>query len=279
MDHGWSTKALVRHIMTSRAWRRRSVSSEALARIDPENRYYTRSHRRRKDLEAWRDTTLQASGRLDPTTGGRPVRIHESPFPPRRSIYGLVERQNPPSFFRIFDFPDSNQPVVRRAATTTPNQALYLMNSPFLHGEAQAAARAGAAEGDEEKRVATLYRRILQRAPTAAESGRARAFLRDASGRGGQSAGGLDLRAWPLAASFGFDRLRGLGTFRGRFLAGGAQIAGSRDGVGCIGRPVVAIRDMATTPRSCGGSPRGPPAYWWKAGSGGPERPVTGSAL
>lgn len=189
MEHDWSTKALVRHIMTSMAWRRSSKEQEVLAKIDPENRYYVRSNRHRKNLEAWRDTTLQVSGRLQRELGGRSVKIHEAPFPPRRSIYGLIERQNPPSFFRIFDFPDSNQPAVRRAATITPNQALYLMNSPFLHGEAKAAAAATAGESDEARRVSALYQRVLQRIPSSAELARARLFLRGDGAHREQTAG------------------------------------------------------------------------------------------
>ncbi|MEC9054133.1 MAG: DUF1553 domain-containing protein, partial [Verrucomicrobiota bacterium] len=189
MEHKWSIKALIRHIMTSRAWRSSSVSDERLAGNDPENRYYARSNRHRKDLESWRDTTLQVSGRLDRELGGRPVKIHAAPFPGRRTIYGLIERQNTPSFFRIFDFPDTSQPVVKRVSTTTPNQALYLMNSPFLHGEARATAAATASEGGEKERILALYHRILLRGPSPEELVRAGGFLGSTESGLRQSAG------------------------------------------------------------------------------------------
>ena len=189
MEHRWSVKALIRHIMASRAWRSSSVSDENLAGNDPENRYYARSNRQRKDLESWRDTTLQASGRLDRKLGGRPVKIHAAPFPGRRTIYGLIERQNTPSFFRIFDFPDTSQPVVKRVSTTTPNQALYLMNSPFLHGEARATAEATASHEGEKERILALYQRILLRRPSPEELVRARVFLGSAEQGVRQSAG------------------------------------------------------------------------------------------
>lgn len=198
VEHDWSVKALIRHIMTSETWRRSSLGSPALAEGDPENLYYARSKRHRKNLEAWRDTTLQASGRLSPGLGGRPVKIHEAPFPSRRSIYGLIERQNPPSFFRIFDFPESNQPVVRRATTTTPNQALYLMNSPFLHGEAKATAAATEGVKGEAGRILALYQRVFQRVPTPSELARAKRFLGRGPGERKQSAG-----AW----SYGHGRV------------------------------------------------------------------------
>jgi hypothetical protein len=79
--------------------------------------------------------------------------------------------------------------VVRRVSTTTPNQALYLMNSPFLHGEARAAAEATAGVEGVPKRVAALYERILQRGPTDLEASRAREFLQGERGSSSQSAG------------------------------------------------------------------------------------------
>ena len=127
------------------------------------------------------------------------VPIHAPPYPPRRTIYGMIERQNPPSFYRVFDFPESNQPVVRRAFTTTPNQALYLMNSPFLHGEAKAAVATTGEAGKPAEKVRELYQRILGRSPAAPELERAMEFLAAGGGRKGQAAG-----AW----SYGRGRFR-----------------------------------------------------------------------
>jgi hypothetical protein len=229
-DHDWSIKGLVRHIMTSRAWRRSSFADDKLGEHDPENRYYARGNRHRKDLESWRDTTLQASGRLDRKLGGRPVRIHEAPFPGRRTIYGLIERQNTPSFFRIFDFPDSSQPAVKRASTTTPKQALYLMNSPFLHGEARVSAAATASHQDEEARIVALYLRVLQRVPSPAEQARARRFLGSAKPSLRQSAG-----AW----SYGHGRhhrdsgrvdFHPLPHFTGKVWQGGPELPDQKTG-------------------------------------------------
>lgn len=229
MEHDWSTKKLVAHIMTSQAWRRSSSASAELQKKDPENRYYARSNRHRKNLEAWRDTTLQASGRLDRQLGGRPVKIHEAPFPSRRSIYGLVERQNPPSFFRIFDFPDSNQPVVRRAATTTPNQALYLMNSPFLHGEAKATAAAVSSVA-ESGRVAALYERILQRAPSASELATAREFLGGPGASESQSAGAWSYGHGRIHRDSGHVEFKPLMHFSGNVWGGGPTLPAEETG-------------------------------------------------
>jgi hypothetical protein len=192
MDHGWSTKALIRHVMTSGAWRRSSSARDEEIAADPENKYYGRSNNHRKELEAWRDTMLQVSGRLSPEVGGRPVAIHQSPYPPRRTIYGFIERQNLPSFFRVFDFPESNQPTVRRAVTTTPNQALYLMNSPFVHAEARGVVKAcGLQPGNapNPRSIDRVYQQVLRRPPTVAERRPAMEFLRAADAISTQTAG------------------------------------------------------------------------------------------
>ena len=230
MEHKWSLKALIRHIMTSRAWRSSSMADDILAGHDPENRYYARSSRHRKDLESWRDTTLQASGRLDRKLGGRPVKIHAEPFPGRRTIYGLIERQNTPSFFRIFDFPDTSQPVVKRASTTTPNQALYLMNSPFLHGEAKATAEAVASHGAGDERVLALYRRVLLRDPSPGELARARGFLGSAEPAVRQSAGAWSYGHGRLHRDSGRVEFTPLPHFTGKVWQGGPKLPDQKTG-------------------------------------------------
>ena len=93
-------------------------------------------NRRRLDLESLRDSLLVAAGRLDATPGGPSVPLTTPPFSTRRSVYGFIERQNLPGFFRTFDFasPDAHSPA--RPHTTVPQQAMYLMNSPFAMEQA-----------------------------------------------------------------------------------------------------------------------------------------------
>ena len=169
-ENGWSTKALIRHIMASQTWQRSSIITPTLQEKDPANHFYARANRRRKDLEAWRDTTLQVSGRLDPTIGGRPYELDQPPFPGRRTVYARVRRGFLPPIMRAFDFPGSEEALMKRSQTITPTQALYLMNSPFLHGEASALAR-------QHPSVTELYETILQREPSAEEKKRAEAWL------------------------------------------------------------------------------------------------------
>ena len=176
-NNQWSTKALIRHIITSQTWQRSSLGSH---QSDPANHYYTRANRQRKDLEAWRDSALQVSGRLVAKTGGTPIQIDQAPYEGRRTIYGKVRRGFLPSIMRAFDFPGSEEALMKRTTTTTPTQALYLMNSPFLHGEARAiATQAPSIDG--------IYQSILQRSPSAEEKQSAQQWL--ARARRNNSAG------------------------------------------------------------------------------------------
>ena len=63
----------------------------------------------------------------------------------RRTVYGFIDRQNLPGLFRTFDFasPDAHSP--QRFTTTVPQQALFLMNSPFVVEQAPAARGAAGA--------------------------------------------------------------------------------------------------------------------------------------
>ena len=131
MDDGWSTKRLIRRIVLSATYRQASDTRAECAAIDPENRLLWRANRRRLDLEELRDSLLVAAGRLDEKLGGPSVSITDAPFSTRRSVYGFVERQNLPAFFRTFDFANPNTHTPERPLTTSPQQSLFLMNSPF----------------------------------------------------------------------------------------------------------------------------------------------------
>jgi hypothetical protein len=103
--------------------------------------------------------------------------MFSSPFTTRRAVYGFIDRQNLPGTFRSFDMalPDTHAP--QRFTTTVPQQALFLMNSPFVLEQARAlAARANLP--DPSKRVVAMYRLTYSRAPTAEELNLATAFVR-----------------------------------------------------------------------------------------------------
>jgi hypothetical protein len=173
---GWSTKRLIKSIMLSAAYQQGSMASPAALAADPENRLLARQNRKRLDWEAMRDSLLAASGRIDLSVGGRPVDLMAQPFTRRRTIYGFVDRQNLPSMFRAFDFasPDQHAPV--RFTNTVPQQALFMLNSPFVIEQAKAlAGRCG--DGPAEGRVRGLYRAVLAREPSSEEMRLAVSFV------------------------------------------------------------------------------------------------------
>jgi hypothetical protein len=131
MDDDWSTKRLIRRLVLSATYRQSSEVRPKAAAVDAENRLLWRANRRRLDLESLRDSLLAVAGRLDDKMGGPSVSITDAPFSTRRSVYGYIERQNLPAFFRTFDFANPNTHTPERPLTTAPQQALFLMNSPF----------------------------------------------------------------------------------------------------------------------------------------------------
>jgi hypothetical protein len=175
VESGWSVKQLHRLIVTSRTYRQSSAAAPELVKSDPENRLLARMTRKRLTWEGLRDNLLVAAGRLDPAVGGRSVDLFAAPFPARRAVYGFIDRQNLPGTFRSFDLalPDTHAP--QRFTTTVPQQALFLMNSPFVLEQARALA-ARANDPDPAKRIAALYRLAYARPPTAEEVSLATAF-------------------------------------------------------------------------------------------------------
>jgi Protein of unknown function (DUF1553)/Protein of unknown function (DUF1549)/Planctomycete cytochrome C len=179
MEEGWSIKKLHRWIMLSSAYQQSSAFRPEPAKADPENDLVWRMNRRRLDFEAMRDTLLAVSGRLDLSQGGRSVDIVEPPFNARRTVYGFVERQNLPGLFRTFDFasPDATSP--HRFATTVPQQALFLMNSPFVIEQAGFFLKRDRIQDavSEEDKIRRIFQVAYQRNPDPEEMRLARDFL------------------------------------------------------------------------------------------------------
>ena len=191
---GWSVKKLHRRIMLSAAYQQGSEDDAKSALADPENRLVWRMNRRRLDFEATRDSLLCVAGRLDPAPGGRAVEITAQPFPRRRTVYSFIDRQNLPGVFRTFDFasPDTTSP--QRYVTTVPQQALFMMNSPFVIEQvralvAQPPFQKSPACADQ---VQELYARIFARRAESAEVEAGLQFLAKA----GEPSGPAPLSAW-----------------------------------------------------------------------------------
>jgi hypothetical protein len=180
---GWSLKSLHRQIVLSATYRQASHVRPECAAADPDNRLLWRANRRRLDLEAMRDALLAASGRLDRTVGGFAVDLAT----PRRTIYAYIDRGALPGMLRTFDFANPDTHAPQRFSTTVPQQALYLLNSPFVLEQARAlAARPEVtAQADPAARIARLYEAALGRAPTEEEVELGRQFVEAPRGPAG----------------------------------------------------------------------------------------------
>jgi hypothetical protein len=171
MEGGWSTKSLLREIMMSDTYQQSSDLRADGEAVDAENKLLWRQNRRRLSFEAMRDSLLAAAGNIDLTVGGLPTNVVKMPFSNRRTVYAEVDRHALPAMFRIFDFATPNEHTPMRFETTVPQQALYLMNSPFVTEQARNAVAQNTVATVEspEERVRALYHSVLRREPTKKE--------------------------------------------------------------------------------------------------------------
>ena len=162
---GWRLKSIHRLIVTSRAWRQRGEPSEAALALDAQDRLLWRYPPHRLEAEAIRDAILATSGSLNPQAGGpgfdlfvanaNYVKVYETKteftaddF--RRMIYQTKPRSELDTFFGAFDCPDAGQIQPKRTSSTTPLQALNLLNGAFLIDQANRFAARVAREAGEE---------------------------------------------------------------------------------------------------------------------------------
>jgi hypothetical protein len=205
VDDGWSIKKLHRQIMLSATYQQSSNNRSEYLRVDPANSMLWKMNRQRLTFEALRDGILQASGQLDRTLGGRPVNITKHPTTPRRTVYGFIDRQNLPALFRTFDFANPDAHCPKRFENTVPQQALFLMNSPFLAGQSEKVRVLIAVKGPYgQAQVKGLYQKILQRNPTDLEILDALKFLTRADGVNQNNAFNQLAQVLFLSNEFGF---------------------------------------------------------------------------
>jgi len=184
---GWSIKRLQKRIMLSATWQQASTSRFDAMQLDPENRLLWRNPRRRLEFEPLHDRILAVSGQLDPSVGGRSVAIDQDTR--RRGLYAYVDREDVPSLLANFDVPSPDASQAIRSRTTVPQQALYLLNSPFILQQAEALTRTtpgvtgdapSAADSENQRRIVALYRRSLARDPDSEELSLAASFIQQA---------------------------------------------------------------------------------------------------
>ncbi|MDB5298826.1 MAG: hypothetical protein JWO87_489 [Phycisphaerales bacterium] len=180
---GWSVKSMHRMLMLSAAYQLSSGDDASDYAVDPNNDYFWRQNPRRLSAEEIRDTLLAVSGTLDPAPAG------PHPFPPEnewkftqhkpyygdyptnhRSVYLMQQRIRKQAFLATFDGADTNAATALRPLSTTAIQALFMMNDPFLHDQAdKLAVRVGLAMNDDPGRIDYAFHLCLSRPATAEE--------------------------------------------------------------------------------------------------------------
>ena len=181
IDHGWSSKAMQRLIMTSSTYRQSSRVTPEAERLDSGNALLSRMPLTRLDAEALRDSMLFIAGRLDETRHGYPellfARYDGMVVTPdfsgrqRRSIYLQQRRATVHTLLDLFDFPQMVPNCTQRGNTTVATQALFLLNNALVHTLADALAQRVRAEASDEltDQIESIFWLALSRAPTAEE--------------------------------------------------------------------------------------------------------------
>jgi hypothetical protein len=165
VDNGWRMKHLHRLIVTSAAYRQSSKIRPELLSRDPDNALLARQARIRLPAELIRDGALAASGLLDPSIGGSST---ASGY--RRGMYMQLFRNKPHPFLANFDAPNGYAPICRRTHSTTPLQALNLLNDPTFAEAARALALRVSNESDTfESRLRRAFLLAVGRPPSSAE--------------------------------------------------------------------------------------------------------------
>jgi hypothetical protein len=193
----WSTKALIREIMLTRAYAMSSDFHARNAEIDPDNTSIWRMPKKRLEAESIRDSMLSVAGLLDPTPRiGSPINLTEggmrgpqverlltglaSAGDGHRSVYLPVLRDRVPESLEVFDFAEPSFVTGQRDATNVPTQALYLLNSAEIARISDAFARRVTEAAEEEPaRIAEAFRLAFGRKPSGTESRACRDFLDD----------------------------------------------------------------------------------------------------
>lgn len=197
VDNNWSVKHIQRLILTSATWKQSNLPRLEAMKVDAGTRLLWRFPQRRLEAEGIRDSILSVSGSLDLETRGgpgfNPFKVHmenvrhyhpkESYGPEdwRRMVYMTKVRQEREQVFGAFDCPDASQAVAKRSRSTTPLQALNLLNSNFVLQQAEIfAQRLEKEAGCRESQAQRAWQLCFNRPPTKAETQDASSFIESA---------------------------------------------------------------------------------------------------
>ena len=185
-ESGWDVKAMVRLLVTSRAYRQSSLETPDLRALDPHNQLVARQSRYRLPAEIVRDNALAISGLLVKGSSPRtskpyqpagyyrhlnfPTRKYKSDTDDRqwrRGIYVHMQRQFPHPMLKAMDAPSREECTAQRPRSNTPTAALVLLNDPtFVEAARVFASRIIEHGGDSTgTRLDFAYRQALGRKP------------------------------------------------------------------------------------------------------------------
>lgn len=195
MQSGYSLKQLHRWMVTSATYQQASQFQSQAAKLDANNRWLWRMPPRRLDAESLRDAMLSVTGQMNEQLGGKSYQDFHSHFfkgtqfydpveltsydQQRRTVYRMWARGGRNPFLDTFDCPDPSTATPKRSATTTPLQALSLLNNTFSRRMSEELAnRIRQESGDlATDQIIYAYELLFSRQPTEDELKLSRSFL------------------------------------------------------------------------------------------------------
>lgn len=201
-NDGWDTKKMIKRMVMSKTYQQTSKTTDVLLEKDPNNKWLARSPRQKLTAEMIRDNALAVSGLLVKKVGGPSVK----PYQPkglwaettsgqglteyimdkgenlyRRSLYTFWKRTVPPPAMLTFDAATRDFCSVERQKTSTPLQALVMLNDPQLI-EASGALASNLLKDEtlsDTDRIKIIFKKITSRNPKEDEVEKLSTFLKD----------------------------------------------------------------------------------------------------
>jgi hypothetical protein len=198
-DGGWDMKHMIKLFVTSATYKQSSSLRPELKDIDPNNRLLASQNPRRLDAEFVRDNALFIAGLLNTEFIGGPSVFPYQPadyyvnlqFPNRdyiasrddeqwrRGLYMHWQRTFLHPMLANFDAPARDECAASRNSSSTPQQALTLLNDPaFVEAARVFASRVmNDAKSGDDARIECAYQLALARAPKPSEKESLKHFL------------------------------------------------------------------------------------------------------
>lgn len=190
LENGMKLKSLHRLIVTSKTYQQSTQPNPEGISKDAGNRLLWRYPVRRLDGESARDSMLQVAGVLNrqfggpgyvdvdyKDTNGTTYYVPKHQEPPecfRRTVYRFNPRCERVSMLDALDCPDPSATAPKRAMTTTPLQALSLLNSSFVFQMSDALVERTSKQSSIEDSIREMFQSTLLREPTPAELAQAK---------------------------------------------------------------------------------------------------------